>query len=499
MSITAYGSGALAARHAETSFRSLKTSLADLQAQLTTGQKASSHAELGASAIKSLSGRATLATLEAYATNVSDATFRVKLMATGIEQIARIGSSLTVSLPTSLNAPPIGQTSAIASAEDGLKQVIDILNSDIAGRALFGGRDASGEPVEGYDLILNGDAGRAGLRQMIAERKEADLGADGLGRLVIQNTASGIRIQEEAAGLPFGMKIAAASASGSGLAASSSAGPPPIADFAATAQPEPGGTIALTLSLPDGSTTTVTLKALTQPSTDGSPGFVIGATLADTQANLRAALRDAVATTASTSLASASSLAASTAFFAGSPSHPPMRIAGPPYATATAIVAGTASDTVIWYKGDDGAGSARETAPVRTGDGTSVAIGARADEPAFRKVLAALGALAANAFPEGDATATARYAALAERVSGSLADDAGIRGIATDFAIASKDLASATDRLGAAKAQVRDMLSGIEDADPNEVAMALLATQTRLQASYQVTSALSRLSLVEFI
>ena len=32
---------------------------------------------------------------------------------------------------------------------------------------------------------MNGDGARAGLKQIIAERKQADLGADGLGRLVI--------------------------------------------------------------------------------------------------------------------------------------------------------------------------------------------------------------------------------------------------------------------------------------------------------------------------
>jgi flagellin-like hook-associated protein FlgL len=49
------------------------------------------------------------------------------------------------------------------------------------------------------------------------------------------------------------------------------------------------------------------------------------------------------------------------------------------------------------------------------------------------------------------------------------------------------------------KAQAEDSLAGIENADPNEVAMKLLATQTRLQASYQTTSVLQKLSLVNYL
>lgn len=491
--IPSYGYGALATQSADGTFRSLKTQLTDLQTQLSTGKKAATYAGLGADAIKSLSGRATLASIEAYASNLQDAKLRLNVMSTGIGQIDKIARSLTVSLSDNYESTPVGQTSAIVSAEDGMKQVLDILGSQINGRYLYAGRAATQDPVVSYGLIVNGDATRAGLRQMIAERREADLGPDGLGRLTLSDTATGVTVSEEAAGLPFGMKIEAASATGTALTASVAGG---AATLAVAAQPGAGESVSLSLKLPDGSTTKLTFTA-GGDSANGNLGFAIGADAAETTANLQNAVRAAIGEIAREKLPAASALGASQAFFAGSPNDPPLRVAGPPYATATATVPGTAADTVIWYRGDDAAGSARETAPVRTGDTSSVALGARANEPGFQAVLAALGALVGQDFPAGSSDAQRLYAATADAVADSLGD--GVQSILVDFSVASASLTTASNRLGIARNQVADTLAGIEDADPNEVAVKLLATQTRLQASYQTTSAISKLSLVNFL
>jgi flagellin-like hook-associated protein FlgL len=494
--IGAHGYNALVTQRADTAFRSLKSELSDLQTQLSTGKRASTYAALGSGAITSLNARARLAALDGYAANVGDAQLRLKLMATGIEQIDKIGRSLTVSLSDNYELTPIGQTSAIASATDGLKQIIDILNTDLNGRALFGGRDADGEPVVPYDLMVEGDGTRAGLRQMIAERREADLGADGRGRLSLTNSETGITVAEAAAGLPFGMKISGAEATGPGLTATTAAGPPASASLAVSAQPASGDHVALTLRLPDGSTTTLTFTAGADPGSDPN-GFPIGASAAETAANLQAVVTAAIGRTAGTTLAAASALGASQAFFAGSSSNPPLRVAGPPYATATTTIAGMAANTVIWYGGEDAAGSARETAPVRTGEGTAVAIGARANEEGFRRVIAALGALVGQDFPAGNDEARLRYAATVDAVAASVGT--AMQSIVSDFAAARAALDAAKERLGLAQAQVADTIAGVEDADPNEVAMKLLATQTRLQASYQTTSVISKLSLVDFL
>ena len=73
---------------------------------------------------------------------------------------------------------------------------------------------------------------------------------------------------------------------------------------------------------------------------------------------------------------------------------------GPPYATATAApAAGTTTDTVIWYQGDDGADWARNTATVQVGNNQVVGTGARANEEAFRIGLAQFGVMAVETFP----------------------------------------------------------------------------------------------------
>ena len=56
-----------------------------------------------------------------------------------------------------------------------------------------------------------------------------------------------------------------------------------------------------------------------------------------------------------------------------------------------------------------------------------------------------------------------------------------------------------SDRNSTYSAQLEGMLSDIESVNDNEVATELLALQTRLQATYQTTSLVSQLSLVNDI
>ena len=63
------------------------------------------------------------------------------------------------------------------------------------------------QPVATTDHILNGDGLKAGLKQVIAERKQADLGASGLGRLTVgAPTAASMSLAEDAVS-PFGFKL----------------------------------------------------------------------------------------------------------------------------------------------------------------------------------------------------------------------------------------------------------------------------------------------------
>src|SRR5205085_12611107 len=74
---------------------------------------------------------------------------------------------------------------------------------------LFSGLATDKPAVESFDHIMNGDGARAGFKQIMSERNKADLGTNGLGRLVVSApAATSVNVAEDAAGSPFGFKIA---------------------------------------------------------------------------------------------------------------------------------------------------------------------------------------------------------------------------------------------------------------------------------------------------
>src|SRR3712207_8245391 len=51
-------------------------------------------------------------------------------------------------------------TFAQNNAEQRFKEIVDLLNTDLAGRSLFAGRAVDRLPMESYDRIMNGDGAR---------------------------------------------------------------------------------------------------------------------------------------------------------------------------------------------------------------------------------------------------------------------------------------------------------------------------------------------------
>ena len=154
-------------------------------------------------------------------------------------------------------------------------------------------------------------------------------------------------------------------------------------------------------------------EAAAQATTSATPGpnqFSIGATPAATAANLQAALTAGISQIGSTALSAASAIAASNDFF----DDPPQRVSGSPF-TATAMVDGTPADTVFWYTGEDGPGSARSTATARIDPTTTVSYGTRANEQGIRWIVQNIAALAATSYSTSDPNAAASYAALNQR------------------------------------------------------------------------------------
>ena len=180
----------------------------------------------------------------------------------------------------------------------------------------------------------------------------------------------------------------------------------------------------------------------------------------------------------------------------------PLRVGGPPFNTASALVAGTAANTVMWYTGETGTDPARGTAVARIDQSITIQYGARADEQAFRWQLQNVAVYAAVVTNAANPNASRQASALSERISASLAPQNGqqsLQDIEAEFAGAQTAIKSSTDRQAQLKAMAYTMLDSIEGISADEVATKILALQTNLQASYQTTAMLYQTTLTKYL
>ncbi len=242
---------------------SLDNQLNDLQRQLGTGQKADSYAGLGSQGGIAIAMNAQLAALSSYNDTITSVGTTVALQQSVLQQIASVGSTVQASTVQQGNfaIDGTGQTTVQKTAQDQLNQIVSALNSQGGNGYLFSGSALNQPAVDTTDHILNGNGAQAGLKQVIAERNQADLGADGLGRLVIP-AASGstVAVSEDAANSPFGLKLSGVSSSLTGATVTGPAGSPAAISVALGASnPNSGDSITYTFALPDGTSQTLQL------------------------------------------------------------------------------------------------------------------------------------------------------------------------------------------------------------------------------------------------
>ncbi len=478
----------------------INNKLSDLQRQLGTGQKAETYAGLGPQGNVAIALQAQLSALGSFDDTISTVGTNLNLQQTALQQIGSIGTAVqnAISAQPTFAIDSTGQTATQKTAQDQLGQILDLLNTKGTNGYLFSGSGVDQPSTDTLDHILNGDGAAAGLKQVIAERNQADLGTSGLGRLAIPAAAgSTVSVSEDVAGSPFGIKLAAVNSQLTNAAVTGPSGSPPaISVDLSGGNPNDGDAITYSFDLPDGSRQTLTLTAATSPS--GPNQFAIGATPADTANNLQAALTAGVTQIASTALPVASTMAATNDFFG----DPPLRVAGPPFDTATAQVAGTTADTVFWYTGENGSTSPRATATARVDPTTTVSYGTRANEDGIRWIVQNIAALAATTYSASDSNAAAKYGALSQSVYANLSVPNGVQSISdieTSLASAQTTLQSAQDRHKQTTNSLQDMLQSIEGVDQTSVGAQILSLQTSLQASLTTTAKLAQLSLVNFI
>ena len=480
-----------------TNLSQLQTRLADLEKQLSTGYKADSFSALGDGRNLVLALNNQIDQSNSYLDTINMTQTRVQASSDALTRLNDIASEMkTGGLTSQFDLTSGGQTSLQTSAGMRLGEVVDLLNLNVADRQLFGGKDTQTVPVETPDMILNGDTTHAGLKQVISERAQADLG-DGHGRLVLSSpTSTSVSLAEDASPSPFGFKLSNVSSSLTGATVTGPTGTPAAlgVDFGSPL-PNPGDSISVDLNLPDGTSTTLKLTATTA-NPPGVGQFTIGADAASTATNFMSALDTGIQGAAQTTLKAASATQAGNDFF----SNPPVRVTGPNFATATATQSGTTADTVFWYKGDT-TGTAGNNFVATIGDGSQVAYGARADQSALRTVLQNTAVLAAVTYSASDPNASASYAALTQRTSSALAFDGtqSVQDVVTDLGLKSASLDTAKTNLQTQISTSQSLLDNTQNADTYSVATQLTTLVTQLQASYQVTASLSKLSLASYL
>lgn len=476
----------------------MRSQLGDLQRQLATGKRADDYAGIGIDRGLTVGLRSHLSMMGSYGDTITSVGVRLDLAQTALTRISDIGRE-TKAVAVQMTSAE-GRATAQVTANSALGEMLGLLNAQAGDRYLFSGTATDQPAVESLSHILDGDAQRAGLKQIIAERLQADLGANGQGRLsVIASGTATTRLREEAGA--FGFKVAAISSTIAGANLAGPSGTPLQLSIGLTTNPSAGESVTFTLNLPDGSTETIKLTA-TASTTPAAGEFSIGVDRAATAVNLRTALTASLENLASTSLAAASALAASDNFFNTDAANPPQRVDGPPFDTATGFVDGTPANTVSWYTGEAGSSPARSTATARVDQSITVQYGSRANEEAIRWQLQNVAALAAISMPEGDPDTQGRAAALSARLRPALDVQPGTQSIETiqaELAGAQVSLQAAEDRHKQTKATLGNLLQEIEGVTNEEVAAKILALQTALQASLQTTSRLFQTSILNYI
>jgi len=305
------------------SVRNIQNQLSDLSTQLSTGVKSTNYAGMGVNEGFAIAARNQLANLSAFGTTMTNVNTIIGAGNTALQSLSTIASQVqNNAASTSQNITSSGQTIGQQNAESELSAIVGILNTQVGDRYIFSGTAINTPAVASADDILNGTGSKAGLKQLIAERQQADLGTNGMGRLVLTGpnnapttTATQFQLAEDVAGSPFGLKLNSVSSTLTNATVTGPAGSPAAVSVDLTAgNPNPGDQISFTFNLPDGTTENIQLTASSATPLPAK-SFAIGTTPAATATNLNNALNAAIGTLANTSLVAASAVEAGDNFF----------------------------------------------------------------------------------------------------------------------------------------------------------------------------------------
>ena len=242
-----------------------------------------------------------------------------------------------------------------------------------------------------------------------------------------------------------------------------------------------------------------------------SAQFQIGATVAQTATNLNAAVTAALNLTAATSLKAASSSVAAQSFFGQTVASPALRVGTLPATTATTTVAGFAAGakaTQAFYNGEEQATASaanittiRNSVASRVDKGLNVGTGIQGNEPAFVKALAAFALIAVEQFNTADPNDKQRYQEVVSRAANNLGNPLtqSVKDVQVQVATSANAVKDTQARLKQKVSQYQTLVDGAENSDTTTISAQLLALQTQLEASYQTTNILSKLTLTNYL
>jgi len=481
--------------------------MTELQTQFGSGKKAATLADMGRDRLLSLNLRARSSVIETYQSNIKTVNLRLDFLDKAVSRLDVIeAEARTSALPGGAGTNNVGFTTQPALAKSRLDEVVQLLNTNVNNRYLLAGTRTDTKPVPEVDVLFDGEGGKAGFKTVARQRLLADLGTEKMGRLDVTADADSVTLTQT--GGVYGFVLGTPSATGGAVSFPPQLGSPAPIDIQFDAVPQVGDEIRIGLTLPDGTETAVTLKAVETVTAPGQ--FAIGADIATTAANFEAGLESALKAKAQGELTAASTFRAADDFFnaSGDPIWrvdpvTPLTGMDADYENATGRIAATAADTVAWYQGGSSA-DPRRTATAKVDDSTTVSYGVEANEFGLNELVKALASVAVSTFPDSNPNSLDRFNAVAERQLTRLSEShnnvgGSIEIIAMDLGVARSTAGQAKERHTTYAGQLETLLADAEDVNLEQIAMEILALKTRLEASYQTMAVVSDLTLVNYI
>jgi hypothetical protein len=478
---------------------SMMDQLNKLATQLGTGQAAQTYSGLASQGGMVVALNSQMAAINGYTSTIATVNTTLGIAQTALSQIDTLAGQVQQEFTDKpgFTVNGTGQTQVQVAAQAQLDEIVSLLNTQVGNNYIFSGTAVNQPAVASMNDILNGNGAQAGLTQIISERQQADLGS-GTGRLSTALAGSTVSVSQD--GSPFGFQLTGVSSSLNGATTTGPTGSPPTISVALASNPNDGDTVSFQLTLPDGSTQTISLQA-TSSTTPTTGQFSIGATPAATAANLQTALNSSITTLAQTALPPASAMEAGNNFFA----EPPQIVvpgAGNNYSTAMSMTTGTSANTVMWYTGENGTTPARQTATALVGQSTTVSYGMRANEQGIVNILKNVAVLAATTFSASNPNAKANYLTLSQQAEINLNGTSGtqsIQDIESDLANAQTTVANATQLNSQTKTAVNNILTNVDGINQTNIAEQIMTLQNSLSASMSVSARLSQISLVNYL